>query len=247
VKRSSANSLFRHRKREQRGSPSLSTSRIDKEPTSSPSRSKGYNEHKQPEKEPSPTSSPDQTRTSMSLASIESNISFTLARTVRDLTVCCPFIPIWLPAGALLLHLTRRSRPSTFDQDAITAIVSSVIELAFKVVRCASAVPDNLSGLSEGLTDIALVIADPSRVLDLSKGVSETRVPAVDSLPFGLPVCQTSTARLGSLQGSISPCRHARDHRYSIRLEQRRSAIPPAITSPPIHSHFRSVIRLKSR
>jgi hypothetical protein len=106
----------------------------------------------------------------MSLASIESDISFTLARTVGNLAVRRPFIPICLPAGALLLHLTRRTRLSTFDQDAITAIISSVVELAFKVVWCASAVPDNLSGLPEGLADVTLVIADSSRVLNLSRG-----------------------------------------------------------------------------
>lgn len=108
----------------------------------------------------------------MALSSVQPDVTLALARAVWNLSVGGPFVPVWLPPCTLLLHFSRRARLGALDENTVTPVVPSIVELALEIVRRAGAIPHDLTSLSQSLTDVALTIADPSIVLYLRDGGS---------------------------------------------------------------------------
>jgi hypothetical protein len=108
----------------------------------------------------------------VALASVQPDVTLALARAVWDLSVGSPFVPVWLPSCTLLLHFSRRTRLCTFDEDTVTPVVPSIVELALEIIRRAGAIPHDLASLPQSLADVALTVTNPSIVLYLRDGGS---------------------------------------------------------------------------
>lgn len=108
----------------------------------------------------------------MTLASVQPDVSLALARAVRYLSVGGPFVPVWLPSCTLLLHFSRRTRLGALDEDTVTPVVSSIVELALEIVRRAGAISYDLASLPQSLADVALTVTNSSIVLYLRDGGS---------------------------------------------------------------------------